>query len=138
MRLRITALGAGVLVQTIVLLSLSGCGGLQVAQPTPSGPPAYLHISYDGNSGKVGHHMIAQPRAYCGATWTQQGVLHTSGTLPPGLQFEGSRIVGTPQQPGRWRIVTNFRAPECRGKIYPDQNVTVDFNIEGIAPRRVQ
>lgn len=138
MRDNVKTILAGFAILSIALLGLTGCGGSPVAQPASSGPPAYLSISYDGTSGKVGHHMIAQPGAHCGAVWTQQGTSHTSGTLPPGLQFDGSRIVGTPRQPGRWRVVVNFRAPECRGKIYPDQNVTVDFNIEGIAPRRVQ
>lgn len=103
----------------------------------PLAQPASLGIRYDA-SGKVGHHMYVGPTAYCGAVWTQQGTSHASGTLPPGLQFEGSRIVGTPQQPGRWRVVVTFHAPECLGKIYPDQDVTVEFNIEGVAPRRIQ
>ena len=130
MRRNVQVVQARIALFCIVLFGLTGCGE-SLAQP------ASLSIRYDGTSAKVGHHMIAQPGAYCGETWTQQGVSHTSGTLPPGLQFDGSRIVGTPQQPGRWQVVVNFRAPECRGKIYPDQDVTVDFNIEGVAPRRI-
>ncbi|MFQ5692430.1 MAG: hypothetical protein ACE5IM_05230 [Nitrospinota bacterium] len=101
-------------------------------------PPASLPIWYRGTSGKVGYHMIAEPRARCGSTWQSSTATLVSGRLPAGLRLRGSRIEGTPQSPGKWQVTVRFTGIKCRGKSYPDQNVEISFNIEGFAPRRVK
>lgn len=104
-------------------------------------PPASLRIWYIGTYGKAGHHMTAEPRARCGPgseMWYHSTASMVGGSLPPGLRLQQSRIAGTPEQPGRWQAQVRFTGLNCRGRTYPDQDVTVDLFIEGLAPRRVR
>jgi hypothetical protein len=101
-------------------------------------PPESLSIWYVNTQGKVGYHMVAEPRARCGADWSSNSPSLTGGSLPPGLRLRGSRIEGVPQSPGRWQARVSFSGIACRGRSYPDQTVHVDLSIEGDAPRRVR
>jgi hypothetical protein len=103
-----------------------------------SGPPPSLGIYYIGTSGKVGHHMYAEPRGRCSVTWYKNNFTRVSGSLPPGLRFRGSRIEGIPEIPGKWQVTVRFTGVKCQGRAYADQNVHVYFNINGIAPRRLR
>jgi ankyrin repeat protein len=97
-----------------------------------------LGIHYGDTSGKVGHHMSAGPVANCrGGGWHTAGFSHVSGSLPPGLDFAGSRLEGTPSQPGKWRLSVKFSGVSCRGNKYADEVVPLVVNIKGFAPRRV-
>lgn len=102
------------------------------------GPPPSLRIYYIGTSGKVGHHMYAEPRGKCSVTWYKNNFTHVSGSLPPGLKFRGSRIEGVPEIPGRWQVTVRFTGVTCQGRAYADQNVNINFNIDGLAPRRLR
>jgi hypothetical protein len=126
---------------------VSGCPGSPMAQRWEQErqerefrehPPAYLPISYYDTSGQVGYHMVASPRARCGATWNWDTVTLIGGSLPPGLYLRGSKIEGTPTQPGNWQVTLEFTGLECRGKTYPDQDVSVNFTITGYAQRKVR
>ena len=82
--------------------------------------------------------MIAVPRARCPESWQSSRAILRGGSLPPGLRRgRHNDIEGTPRRPGRWSVTLEFTGIRCRGKRYPDQNVNVDFNIKGLAPRRV-
>lgn len=128
-------------------LLVSGCPGSPMAmrweeerreREFRAHPPESLPVNYRDTSGKVGYHMVASPGARCGATWNWNTVTLTRGSLPPGLRLRGSRIEGTPTQPGSWQATIRFTGLECRGKTYPDQNVSVYFTIKGYAPRKVR
>jgi hypothetical protein len=82
--------------------------------------------------------MYATARARCGATWSSEDFKHLWGRLPPGLRFDGSRIAGTPTQPGTWQVTVKFSGVKCKGRHYADEVVNVDIHIKGYAPRRVQ
>lgn len=103
-----------------------------------SGPPAKLNIYYTGEFGKVGYHMTAIPRANCPVTWNSNNPSIIRGELPPGLRLDGFDVVGTPQQPGNWNVVIRFTNIFCQGKLYPDQDVSVYFVIQGDAPRKLR
>lgn len=111
-------------------------------------------------NGKVGHHLAQNPvglKKYQGRTSSQRGCtwgsvyqakrgasctrdLIVSGSLPPGLTFQGCLslvIAGTPTQPGTWRITLRLPPFNCPEGVTPAQNIEVRFNITGYAPRRV-
>ena len=139
-----------VLLATGILLFL----GLALA--TPSGLtiplPFFLQTAYaqtelgiyyrgaggeiGGANGKVGHHLYTAPKARCGATWFGKGTL--SGSLPPGLRLNGSKIEGTPTQPGNWQVRVKFTGVKCKGRRYADEVVRVKFHIKGYAPRKLR
>jgi|GEM_PF-3160354 ankyrin repeat protein len=98
---------------------------------------ATLGIHYQDIQGQVGYHLYAQPQAKCGATWTSEDFQRLSGSLPPGLRFDYSRIEGTPTQPGSWQVTVKFSGVKCKGQRYADEVVTIAVNIKGYAPRRV-
>jgi hypothetical protein len=103
-----------------------------VASPTPLG------IYYQGMNGTVGYHMISEPRANCQPSWNADNPRIVEGYLPPGLKVDGFKIVGTPQLPGRWFVKMRFTGVSCQGTSYSDQDVDVNLNIQGDAPRQVQ
>lgn len=128
-----------IMAASLALGACAGGGGLQKA-PAESGPPAALTIYYPNTAGKVGHHTVMDPRAYCGAVWNTNYATNqvTGGQLPPGLEFNGSDIQGIPQIPGDWVVRILFTQLECQGKTYPDYEVTVRIHIEGERARRVE
>ena len=98
--------------------------------------PTALGIYYSITNGKVGHHVYSEPRAYCGIDgeyWNSTSATLVGGQLPPGMSMDGSRVRGTPDQPGRWVATIRFTGLGCRGKTYPDQDVTFDFTVQGDA-----
>jgi hypothetical protein len=127
---------------TLVAFALSGC-----AAPTPntyskpkprSTSTRALGIYYIGTEGQVGHHMYAEPRAGCPVTWQNDNCSHVSGSLPPGLEFHGSRIQGTPEQPGKWYVRVKFTGVKCQSQPYADEFVDIYMNIKGFAPRKIR
>lgn len=129
-------------------LTLSACPGSPMAnkwkrdaqqRELKAHPPSHLTIRYEATHGKVGHHMVSWPGAICGGeNWKHSTSNKISGSLPPGLILRGHKIEGTPRSPGQWAATVRFTGLKCRGKSYPDQNVRINFNIGGIAPRRVR
>ncbi len=131
--------------KTFMLLSVAasliyGCvppHSVNQSSNTRSTQISSLNIWYVGTYGKAGHHMVAQPKGNCPVTWNANNpTLVTS--LPPGLRLNAFNIEGTPEQPGRWISKVRFTGLSCQGKSYSDQTVTIDFNIEGDAPRRIK
>ena len=102
-------------------------------------PPDALPISFSIYSGKVGHHVHSRAGAWCSldnTPWSSSTPTVVGGTLPPGLSLRtdgNTRIEGTPEQPGRWTATIRFTNIGCRGKTYPDQDVTFEFSVEGDA-----
>lgn len=113
-------------------------GGLLSAVPALAQFP--VHIA--NTTGQVGHHMVAEtriPRGSCSDSGDSFSVPYVvGGSLPLGMRIEGSDIVGTPKQPGRWLVTLRYDRIRCKGKDYPAQDVPVTFDIQGIAPRRIQ
>ena len=103
---------------------------------------AQFHIVLMNTNGQVGHHMVAETRVPTG-TCRQPGdsispPYVVAGRLPPGMKVEGLDIVGTPQQPGRWLVTLRYDGIRCGGHDHPTQDLPATFEIQGIAPRRVQ
>ncbi|MBN2654166.1 MAG: hypothetical protein JXR79_03515 [Nitrospirae bacterium] len=131
--------------KTLILLSAAvlliyGCVPPQSVNQTSNTRQAAstsLKLWYEGTYGKAGHHMVAQPKGSCPVTWNANNPTLLS-TLPPGLKLNAFNIEGTPEQPGRWISKVRFTGLSCQGKSYPDQTVTINFNIEGDAPRKIK
>lgn len=128
----------GLISLLLVFTFLPGCVDLFDPGPIQPPRPARMGIWYRDTQGQVGYHMYATPRGNCKATWNKSGFQHISGDLPPGLYFHGSRIKGTPTQPGRWQVTVKFIGVTCMGRKYEDETVNVELNIKGYAPRKVQ
>lgn len=128
----------GLPVLLLALAFLPGCVDPFDFGPPPPSRPARMGIWYRDTQGQVGYHMYATPRGNCKQTWDKLSFQHISGDLPPGLYFHGSRIQGTPTQPGRWQVVVKFIGVSCMGRKYQDETVTVDLYIKGYAPRKLQ
>lgn len=96
-----------------------------------TGPPPVLTVWYRNTAGQVGHHLMADPRANCTPTWEHSNAWLTGGRLPPGVQLEGPNLVGIPQIPGTWQATVKFTGLKCRGRMYPDQEVSVELRISG-------
>jgi hypothetical protein len=119
--------------------ALPGCLGLMDPLPSKTSyQQRRLGINYSGTTGQVGHHMYASPKAHCGATWQKSSFKHLSGSLPAGLRFKGSRLEGTPSQPGKWQIRVKFSGVKCKGRRYADEVVTIYLTIKGYAPRKLR
>lgn len=97
-----------------------------------------LRIYYDVTAGKAGHHFVSQPRGNCVPAWFANYPVIIDGELPPGLKMDGYNIVGTPQQPGNWLVKLRFTSIRCQDRSYPDEDVSVYFNIQGDAPRKLK
>ncbi|RJX34699.1 MAG: hypothetical protein C4525_06505 [Desulfarculus sp.] len=112
-------------------------------------------------NGQVGYHLDINPvklNRYKGTTSQQRGCtwgpvhqavrsgsctrdLIINGSLPPGLAFRNCNslfIAGTPTQPGVWRITLRLPPFKCPEGVTPPQEIEVQINIKGYAPRRVQ
>jgi Putative Ig domain len=113
----------------------------KAAQALRAAPPDALAIYYDVATGKVGYHVLSTPHAVCGpngAPWNLSSATITQGQLPSGLNMDLQGIIeGTPDQPGRWVATIKYSDVGCRGKQYPDQNVTFDFTVTGDAVPRL-
>ena len=122
------------------VLFLVGCAtATTTGYNPPTGDPKFWNsFSYTGQNTEVGHHMSASPRATCVGSWSVQSTQLVRGRLPPGLTLDGTRIEGTPQRPGNWSVTIRYFQPQCNGKVYADKDVPVDFNIKGIAVRKVR
>ena len=134
----------------ILLITLTGCPGSPMARQweaerkqkeTYENAPQYL-VPYFRASGKVGHHMNAGSYASCSGNWGGYAT-HESGSLPPGISFEGGAFVGTPRSPGQWEVWVHFADLRCTSgagnkRDYPDRSVRATINIEGDAPRRLR
>lgn len=94
-----------------------------------TGPPPFLAIWYRNTAGQVGHHLTADPRANCPEGWQHSSAWLAGGRLPPGVRLEGANLVGIPQIPGTWQATVKLTGLKCRGREYPDQDVSVELRI---------
>ena len=124
-------------VSVAALVTLTGCIMPPMEDMSDYEPLApYISpnsVYYDGTSGKVGHHMTARPLNSGGCVW-DYSTAEVVRALPPGISLSGSRLEGTPSQPGVWRVTVYLYGLHCtQGPDQTDQGtgtVRVSFNIE--------
>jgi putative Ig domain-containing protein len=128
----------------LVAFTLTAPGGLKdpldIFVQTAHAQQKRLSIGYahPRSAYQVGHHLYSVPVApHCKGTWRAESFRHLSGRLPPGLRFDGSRLTGTPTQPGTWQVRVKFSGVTCGGKKYADEVLDLEIYIEGFAPRRI-
>jgi hypothetical protein len=134
--------GLGSIVRDNIDAAQTNADNERAAEALRAGPPDSLSIYYDVTTGKVGYHVLSSPRAVCGpngASWSLSGATIAQGQLPSGLNFDPQHgiIEGTPDQPGNWVATIRYSDVGCRGKQYPDQNVTFNFTVTGDAVPRL-
>jgi len=86
--------------------------------------------------GKVGYQMyVGGLRANCepGGSWTTSKKIITSGSLPPGLSFDGwkSIIKGIPQKRGHWIVRLKVEHLYCNDVSYYGVEQELRFHITG-------
>lgn len=126
----------GVVCVLAVLVSI-GCASAQK-------PRYYTRVEYEGTSGTVGHHMVADPYVHWDRnTWrgdpcpdSQGSYTLTGGSLPPGVTWNANSgtFQGTPQEPGEWHAEIHYRLYYCQHEGTREEfNTTAEFHISGDA-----
>ncbi len=120
--------------------AVAGCATAaeEVAAVTPedaaSVTAALGEIKFTPVTGRVGYPFTATAVAEHYDAWGIAGTpAISSGTLPPGITFDGVSFTGTPLVAGEWPLVVRFTGitADDGGGGSPDQNVAVTLAFSG-------
>lgn len=101
-----------------LMLSTSGC------------LPLVFPINYRSIHGTVGYHMSALFTAPCDSPEITVPALVQEGGLPPGIVLQpDGKLGGTPLAAGRWHAMVRLPRYQCQGRIVPDRDAAVHFDI---------
>jgi len=93
-------------------------------------PPLVFPINYRSSHGTVGYQMSAPFAPPCSSPEIATPALVQQGYLPPGVELQpDGKIGGTPLAAGRWHAMVRMPRYQCQGRIYPDQDAAVHFDI---------
>lgn len=99
-----------------------------VIVPTAASPLAqWTHAT----AGRVGVAYTNELGFVHPASPGDQWVLTTASTLPPGVQFQNNKLIGTPTQAGTWTVVGSVRSTVFPTSVHSDATLTLK-----IVPKR--